>query len=153
MWHVKRREASPVLSTTRICISRSYLRAQTIISNSCLPLSNEWSWPIFKDVHSEKTTPEHARGGCISVSVYGQHIFKFSSYCQVTSLYDHGVRVHGISGFEVLHVAGPHSFFNTWRLIIYSKILLNSSRIFPLLPRIKYEINPLVHSDIVILYF
>lgn len=47
------------------------------------------------------------------MSICGQRILKFSSYCQVASLYDYGVRVRGISGFEVLHVAGPHSFFNT----------------------------------------
>lgn len=38
--------------------------------------------------------------------LYGQHIWKFSSSCQVTSLC--GVAVHGSSGFEVLPVAVPH---------------------------------------------
>lgn len=43
--------------------------------------------------------------------LYKDNTLEFSSYGQVTSLYDCGVRVRGISAFEVLHVAGPHSFF------------------------------------------
>lgn len=54
-----------------------------------------------------------ACGRCICVCICGQHILKFPSYCQVTSLYDDGVRVCGIHGFEVSHVASPHSFFHT----------------------------------------
>lgn len=74
------------------------------------------------------------------LSVSGQHVLKFYSSCQITALC--GVTVRGSSGFEVLPVAVPHWYFNTQGLMIYSKILFNNSRILPLLPKIKYEINP-----------